>query len=192
MTGGGSSFSRLLPIPMLREFFVAQRTSRGTFRNFRRLSLGILRWRDALFHCPSKSSLHMASLQKPGTESVLRRMPEVLDPSESTVVPRGIYFVPADAPKSVRFFDFATKQVRQIFQVDRDFEDSLSVSPDGHWILYTQTEEFNTDIMLVENLHYHELTYGSCRSHRTEAPSTRLVSSANRPSWDQYPGSKDV
>lgn len=70
---------------------------------------------------PSKSSLHMASLQKPGTESVLRGMPEVLDPSEWTVVPRGIYFVPADAPKSVRFFDFAIKQVRQIFPSGQGF-----------------------------------------------------------------------
>jgi Tol biopolymer transport system component/DNA-binding winged helix-turn-helix (wHTH) protein len=100
---------------------------------------------------PSKSSLHMVSLQPPGTESVLRGMPEVVDQSEWTVVPRGIYFVPSDAPKSVRYFDFATKQVRQIFQVDRAFEDSLSVSPDGRWILYTQTYEFNADIMLVEN-----------------------------------------
>ena len=102
---------------------------------------------------PSKSSLHIVSLQLPGTESVLRGMPAVVDSSEWTVVPRGIYFVPADAPKSVRYFDFATKQVRQIFQVDRDFEDSLSVSPDGRWILYTQTDAFNTDIMLVENFH---------------------------------------
>jgi hypothetical protein len=65
-------------------------------------------------------------------------MPGVLDASEWTVVPRGNYFVPADAPKSVRYFDFATKQVRQIFEVDEDFDDSLSVSPDGRWILYTQ------------------------------------------------------
>jgi Tol biopolymer transport system component len=102
---------------------------------------------------PSKSSLHTLSLRPPGEESVLTGMPAVLDASEWTVVPRGIYFVPADAPKSVRYFDFTTKQVRQIFEVDRNFEDSLSVSPNGRWILYTQTDEINTDIMLVENFH---------------------------------------
>ena len=98
-----------------------------------------------------KGSIHMVSLQPAGIVSVLRGMPAVLDASEWTVVPRGIYFVAADAPKSVRYFDFATKQVRQIFEVDKDFDDSLSVSPDGRWILYTQADPDNSDIMLVEN-----------------------------------------
>ena len=30
-------------------------------------------------------------------------------------------------------------------------DDSLSVSPDGRWLLYTQADEDNADIMLVEN-----------------------------------------
>jgi Tol biopolymer transport system component len=98
-------------------------------------------------------SVHMASLHTPGTESVLRGMPAVLDPSLWTVVPGGIYFVPRDAPKSVRYFDFATKRVHQIFEVGKDFDDSLSVSPDGRWLLYTQADEDNADIMLVENFH---------------------------------------
>jgi Tol biopolymer transport system component len=97
-----------------------------------------------------KSSIHMVSVQPAGTESVLRGMP-ALDASEWTVVPQGIYFVPAEAPRSVRYFDFATKQVRQIFEVEKDFEDSLSVSPDGRWILYTQVDDYNTDIMLVDH-----------------------------------------
>jgi Tol biopolymer transport system component/DNA-binding winged helix-turn-helix (wHTH) protein len=101
----------------------------------------------------SKSSLHTLSLRPPGADSVLTGMPAVDDASEWTVVPRGIYFVPADAPKSVCYFDFATKQVRQVFAADKSFDDSLSVSPDGRWILYTQRDEGNTDIMLVENFH---------------------------------------
>jgi len=52
-------------------------------------------------------------------------MPAVLDPSQWTVVPGGIYFVPVDAPKSIRYFDFGSKQVRQIFEVVKDFQDSL-------------------------------------------------------------------
>ena len=78
-------------------------------------------------------------------------MPAVLDPSLWTVVPGGIYFVPADMPKSIRYFDFATRRVRRISEVEKDFDDSLSVSPDGRWLLYTQADEDNADIMLVEN-----------------------------------------
>jgi Tol biopolymer transport system component/DNA-binding winged helix-turn-helix (wHTH) protein len=108
---------------------------------------------ETLYFVDHFGSIHMVSLQPAGTASVLRGMPGVFDASEWTVVPRGIYFVPADSPKSIRYFDFATKQVRQIFEVDKDFDDSLSVSPDGHWILYTQADPDNADIMLVENFH---------------------------------------
>jgi hypothetical protein len=43
----------------------------------------------------------------------------------------GIYFVPAEAPKSVRYFEFASKQIRPVFEVDKDFDTGLSISPDG-------------------------------------------------------------
>jgi Tol biopolymer transport system component len=108
---------------------------------------------ETLYFVDHLGSIHMVSLQLAGTASVLRGMPGVFDASEWTVVPRGIYFVPADAPKSVRYFDFATKHVRQIFKVEKDFDDSLSVSPDGRWILYTQADPDSADIMLVENFH---------------------------------------
>jgi Tol biopolymer transport system component/DNA-binding winged helix-turn-helix (wHTH) protein len=97
------------------------------------------------------SSIRMMSLQTPGVESVLPGMPTVSDASEWTVVHQGIYFVPADAPKSLRYFDFATRKVRPVFEVSKFFDDTLSVSPDGHWILYTQIDEDKADIMLVEN-----------------------------------------
>jgi Tol biopolymer transport system component/DNA-binding winged helix-turn-helix (wHTH) protein len=97
------------------------------------------------------SSIRMVSLQTPGVESVLPGMPAVSDASEWTVVHQGIYFVPADAPKSLRYFDFATRKVRPVFEVSKFFDDTLSVSPDGHWILYTQIDEDKADIMLVEN-----------------------------------------
>jgi hypothetical protein len=44
------------------------------------------------------------------------------------LVPQGIYFVPADAPKSVRFFDFATKNSRRLFEIDKDFGTGFSLS----------------------------------------------------------------
>jgi len=62
------------------------------------------------------------------------------------VVPGGIYFVPADAAKSLRYFDFATKQIREVFRLDKDFAAGLSVSPDGRWLPYSQVDEENSDI----------------------------------------------
>jgi Tol biopolymer transport system component len=68
-----------------------------------------------------------------------------------TVSREGIYFVPADTLKSVSFYDFSTKKVRPIFAVQNDFDEGLSVSPDGRWILYSQAPEVNNDIMLVDH-----------------------------------------
>jgi hypothetical protein len=58
--------------------------------------------------------------------------------------------VPADSPKRLRYFDFATKKIREVFEIDKDFGDGLSVSPDGRWLLYSQIDEENSDIMLVD------------------------------------------
>jgi Tol biopolymer transport system component len=91
------------------------------------------------------------SLKSAGAESVLKGMPVVAYPTQWTVASEGIYFVPADAPKSIRYFDFATKQVHRIFESEKGFGSGLSVSPDGRWILYTQQGEDNSDIMLVGN-----------------------------------------
>jgi hypothetical protein len=68
-----------------------------------------------------------------------------------TVVPKGIYFAPMEAPKSVEYFDFASKHVRRIRKFEKNFGNGLSVSPDGRWLLYTQVDKANSDIMLVEN-----------------------------------------
>jgi serine/threonine protein kinase/Tol biopolymer transport system component len=65
----------------------------------------------------------------------------------------GIYFVSDGAPRSLRYFDFATKTIRTIFEVDTDFGPGLSSSPDGRWILYTQASDATGDIMLVEHFH---------------------------------------
>jgi Tol biopolymer transport system component/DNA-binding winged helix-turn-helix (wHTH) protein len=63
----------------------------------------------------------------------------------------GIYFVPAEAPRSLRYFDFATRQVRPIFEVDKFFGSGLSVSPDGRSILYSLVGDVNSDIMLDDH-----------------------------------------
>lgn len=97
------------------------------------------------------TTVHMIPLNRAVAESKLKGMPVIEGQTQWTVASEGIYFVPADAPKSVRYFDFATKQVHKVFETEKASSYGMSVSPDGRWILYTQAGEDNSDIMLVEN-----------------------------------------
>ena len=86
-----------------------------------------------------------------GAESEVEGFPQGSWPW--TLSRAGIYFVPAEAPKSLRYFDFATRQIVPIFAVNKYFGGGLSVSPDGRWILYSQADNMNSDIMLVDHFH---------------------------------------
>jgi hypothetical protein len=90
---------------------------------------------------------------QPGTESQVDGLPRLRSSDLWAVSAGGIYFVPIEAPKSVRYFDFASKQVRPVFGVDKDFGSGLSVSPDGRWIIYSQAGDVNSDIMIVDHFH---------------------------------------
>ena len=102
----------------------------------------------------NNSTLKKVALSgQPGTESEVGGLPRLSGAGDWTLSPGGIYFVPADAPRSLRYFDFASKQIRPIFEADTDFAGGLSVSPDGRWILYSLNGDINSDIMLVEHFH---------------------------------------
>ena len=75
------------------------------------------------------------------------------------VIPQGIYFIQApdrdDSDRSylLRFLDFASERVETIHSLPpgvRVFV-GLTVSPDGRSILYTQVDQSQSDLMLVEN-----------------------------------------
>jgi Tol biopolymer transport system component len=98
-----------------------------------------------------KSTLKQVALRaQPGTESKVDGLPRLNNAELWTLSRAGIYFVPADAPRFLRYFDLASKQIHPILEVDKDIGD-LSVSPDGHWILYSQFGDVNSDIMLVDH-----------------------------------------
>ena len=87
----------------------------------------------------------------PGTALNVDGLPHPSVGNLWTLSSGGIYFVPAEAPRSIRYFDFATKQVRPIFEVNKNFGSGLSVSPDGRWIMYSLFGDLNSDIMLVDH-----------------------------------------
>jgi Tol biopolymer transport system component/tRNA A-37 threonylcarbamoyl transferase component Bud32 len=66
------------------------------------------------------------------------------------VSPQGIYFV--SSPK-LQYLDFSTGRSRAILTTQKQPEFGLSVSPDEHWLLYTQLDHGGSDLMLVENFH---------------------------------------
>jgi Tol biopolymer transport system component len=88
---------------------------------------------------------------QPSTESEVDGLPRLRSSCLWILSPGGIYFVPAEAPRSLRYYDFASKQIRPFFEVDNNFDSGLSVSPDGRWILYSQLGDTSGDIMLVDH-----------------------------------------
>jgi len=94
----------------------------------------------------------MLALDRPGAApQEVPGLPKVFSEAQWALVTNGIYFTPQDNPRSIYFFDFATRQARQIFKADKDLSEGMSVSPDGRYMLYSQIDESNADIMLVNN-----------------------------------------
>jgi len=76
-------------------------------------------------------------------------LPQINDWNAWTTVQRGIYFVPVGLPDSL--YDFASGKIRDVLRLQNDFSDGLSISPDGRYLLYSQLDDVNSDIRVVEN-----------------------------------------
>jgi Tol biopolymer transport system component/DNA-binding winged helix-turn-helix (wHTH) protein len=79
------------------------------------------------------------------------QMPNVSALTRWAVVAEGIYCSPLDNPRSISFYDFATKHTRVLFKVDKDPDAGMSISPDGRYMLYSQIDQSNAGIMLVSD-----------------------------------------
>ena len=102
-------------------------------------------------HADTPNLTQVTLLNLPATATPVEGLPRLKNGQRWTVSAEGIYFVPADAPRSLHYFDFATKHVREVFDIERDFGSGLSVSPDGRWIIYAQDDDVSGDIMLVDH-----------------------------------------
>ncbi|HZI85274.1 MAG TPA: hypothetical protein VFD48_00460 [Pyrinomonadaceae bacterium] len=74
------------------------------------------------------------------------------------ITPEGVcFFDPTLSPApAVKFFNFASRQVTTLVKVDpaktyAALGSKIAVSPDGHWVLYSQPDQNDLEIMLVEN-----------------------------------------
>jgi Tol biopolymer transport system component/DNA-binding winged helix-turn-helix (wHTH) protein len=80
-------------------------------------------------------------------------MPNVSFEHRWMIASDGIYFVSQSAPHTISFYDFSTQKTRDIFKTDRDLHDGISISPDGRYLLFSQLDENDSNIMLVSNFH---------------------------------------
>ena len=69
----------------------------------------------------------------------------------------GIYFIPPPSLKTPRdytieFLRFASGKIETFARLEKPPFIGMAGSPDGRWLLYTQTDQAGCDLMLVENL----------------------------------------
>jgi Tol biopolymer transport system component len=106
-----------------------------------------------LYFLSSDSNITMLALDRfDATPQQVPQMPKITQDAKWALMPNGIYFSPLDTPRSICFYDFVTRQTRIIFRADKDLEEGMSISPDGRYMLYSQIDQANADIMLVNNL----------------------------------------
>jgi Tol biopolymer transport system component/DNA-binding winged helix-turn-helix (wHTH) protein len=83
-----------------------------------------------------------------GSEA-LQGFPVLADPFLWTVGKNGVYFVAANKPKAVSYFDFATGKISDLHTGDKVLADGMSVSSDEKSLFVAQQGERHSEIMLA-------------------------------------------
>ena len=67
----------------------------------------------------------------------------------------GIYLGESDSSNALAFYSFTTEQTVPLFGMARSLpvvdSSSFTVSADGRWLMYSQVDRGECDLMLVEN-----------------------------------------
>jgi len=87
-------------------------------------------------------------------EAPLEGLPALSYSDSWAATSSGIYFTQVtDDPRLIRFYDFATHQIRPVVRLAKTPTAfgglGLALSPDERYLLYTQTEEQESDVMLL-------------------------------------------
>jgi len=95
-----------------------------------------------------------------GEEERLKGMPNLDAAASWTATARGVYYTSSSSTSTtINFYDFASRRAKRLFSLPQPPTPGggLSVSPDGRWLLYTQTDDAQSqtddaqsDIMLAE------------------------------------------
>jgi hypothetical protein len=66
----------------------------------------------------------------------------------------GIFYRPREMNGEIWFLRFVDGKTRRILKPEKPMASGMSVSPDGHWLPYTQQDgQPGSDLMLVEDFH---------------------------------------
>ena len=90
-----------------------------------------------------------------GEEGPLPGMPHVEYSAWWVPTAAGIYFIAEGPVPQVRFYDFATRAVKEIADLPgapAPYVGGISVSRDGRYVIYSQIDETASDLMLVDGL----------------------------------------
>jgi eukaryotic-like serine/threonine-protein kinase len=106
-----------------------------------------------LYHYKPDRSIWRMPVDGGEATRVLEGVPET---DTWAILEKGIVFQDNDERLArIKFFDFATRGTREITSVElgpgAPSGKMFSISPDGKWILYSRVDQFDSDIMLVEN-----------------------------------------
>lgn len=103
-------------------------------------------------------------MRQPGAGASIRRLPlaggepeDVLpataDPNQWAIASNGIYYA-GEAERgryAVRFYDFASRSIRLLTELPKPLGQGFSIAPDGRSLLYTQIDQEDSDILMIEN-----------------------------------------
>lgn len=90
-----------------------------------------------------------------GEAAPVKALPKLSADESWTATEHGIYFTsPSSTTSSVNYFDFATANVHRLCSLPQALTpgDGISVSPDGRYLLFTQTDDAQSDIMIARHL----------------------------------------
>ncbi|MCG8432657.1 MAG: DPP IV N-terminal domain-containing protein [Gammaproteobacteria bacterium] len=89
-----------------------------------------------------------------GDEELVLQSLAPVDWNNWLVTENGIFYIDRalNEEATLAFFDFDTRRVREITQIEKLlFRSGISLTPDGQWLLFSRLDFEETDLMLVEN-----------------------------------------